>query len=218
MATNFGTLKTQVGQRVGDTSDSFATIIGTYINQRYKDILRRTNWQALDDDYTVSASAGTASYELPTNFGKEIYVYDTVSKIDISASTLEILEGAYQKELKDTGTVEAYCIYDTADATARTKSIRFFRNLASDIDFEVPYILRPLDMSASTEVPCIECERAIEYGAACDAWMHKRQFAKAGWYEQLYEKEISNLMWDKTNQPNLLHMMSPAALDRNEGI
>jgi hypothetical protein len=218
MSVNFGQLKTNIGQRTGDTSSVFATIIGTYINQRYKDILRRTNWYAIDDDYVVSATSASSSYTLPSDFGKELYVYDTVNKVDIPATTMEELEGAYQSELKDSGTVEAYYIFDNAEASARSKKIKFFRKPSSSIDFDVPYILKPTDMSASTDVPCIECERAIEFGATCDAWLYKRQFAKATAYEQLYEKEIQNIMWDKGNQPNLLQRMAPQALDRDEGI
>ena len=218
MATTFSTLKTNVGNRCGDTSTTFATIIGTYVNQRYKDILRRTNWYAVDDDYVVSGVSGTASYTLPADFGKELYVYDTVNKVDIPASTMEILEGAYQDELKDSGEVEAYMIIDTADASARSKKIKFFRTPDSAIDFEVPYVLKPTNLSAATDVPCIDCDTAIEYGACADAWLYKRQFAKAQQYEAMYEKEIQNLMWDKTNLPNFLHTMQPEALNRDMGI
>jgi hypothetical protein len=218
MGTNFSQLKTNVGNRVNDTSTVFATIIGTYVNQRYKDILRRTNWRTIDDDFVVSGVSGTSSYSLPSDFGKELYVYDTVNKINLTPTTLEGWEQEYQSELKDSGTIEYYAIIDTADASARSKKIKFFRNLQADIDFDVPYILKPLDMSASTDVPCIDCERAIEYGATCDAWMYKRQFAKAQAYEQLYEKEIANLMFDLTNNTNLMNSMNPVALDRDMGI
>lgn len=207
-----------MGNRVGDTTTTFATIIGTYINQRYKDVLKRTNWNGIAPNYVVSATSAASTYALPSDFGKELYVYDTVNKIDIPATTIDILEGAYYDQLKDAGTVEAYCIYASADSTTRTTNIRLFRKPSTSIDFDVPYTLKPLDMSAASEIPCIDCERAIELGAASDAWMYKRQFAKAQAYDAMYEREIQILMWDKDNQPNLTHRMQPQALDRDMGI
>ena len=73
-------------------------------------------------------------------------------------------------------------------------------------------------MSASTEIPIFDCERAIEFGATCDAWLYKRQFNKATAYEQLYEKEIQNLQWNEGNQLNQMPMCNPVALNRSEGI
>jgi hypothetical protein len=223
MSVNFGTLKTQIGQRVGDTSSTFATMIGTYINQRYKDVLRRTNWDVINYDYVVSASSASASYTLPTNFGKELYVWDSVNLVDVPYSGIENLEQAYQNEKNDTGTVEYYSIYNTTTdltepSAARVKKIKFWRSIGASACFEVPYIVYPMDMSASSEIPVLECERAIEFGATCDAWLYKRQFAKATSYEQLYEKEIQNLIWNQGNQPNQLPMMNVLPLNRDEGI
>ena len=224
MAATFATLKTNVGNRVGDTSTTFATIIGTYINQRYKDILRRTNWNIINHDYILSATSASASFLLPTNFGKELYVYDQVQLIDIPYIGLEYLEQEYQNQKNNSGRVEGYSIFNSADdltaasAVTRQKRIKFWRGIGASATFEVPFTVYPLDMSASTEIPMIDCDRAIEYGATCDAWLYKRQTAKATAYEQLYEKEIQNLMWNENNQPNQMPMLNPVALSRDMGI
>jgi len=223
VSVNFGSLKTNIGNRVGDTSTTMATIIGTYINQRYKDILRRTNWRVINYDYELSATSASASYLLPTNFGKEMYVYNQVTKIDIPYVGLENLEQEYQSEKNDSGTVEGYFIYDTTNdltepSAAREKRIKFWRGVSTSATFEVPHTVYPMDMSASSEVTVLECERAIEYGATSDAWTYKRQFQKASYYEALYEKEIQMLMWNQGNQPNQMTMCNPVALSRDEGI
>ena len=223
MSSNFGVLKTNVGNRVQDPSTSFATIIGTYINQRYKDILRRMNWNVINYDYVVSATSASASYSLPTNFGKELYVYDQGQLIDIPYIGIETLEQEYQDEKNNIGTVEYYSIYDTTTdltepSAARVKKIKFWKGVGSSACFEVPHTVYPMDMSASTEIPVLECERAIEFGATCDAWLYKRQFAKATAYEALYEKEIQNLMWNQGNQPNQMTVFNVAPLDRDMGI
>jgi len=224
MSTSFNTLKNNVGARVGDTSSVFATIIGTYINQRYKDILRRTNWKAINYDYVLSATSASTSYKLPSTFGKELYVYDQVQLIDIPYIGLETLEQEYQSQKNNSGSVEGYSIFDSVDditaasAVTREKRIKFWRGIGTSATFEIPHTLNALAMSASTEIPIFDCERAIEYGATCDAWLYKRQFQKATAYEQLYEKEIQNLQWNEGNQPNQMPMMNPVALNRDEGI
>ena len=223
MSLAFSVLKTNVGNRVQDTSSTFATIIGTYINQRYKDILRRINWNVINYDYVVSATSASASFSLPTNFGKELYVYDQVQLKDIPYIGLETLEQEYQSQKNNLGTVEGYSIYDTTEdltepSAARVKKIKFFRGQGTSACFEVPHTVYPMDMSASTEIPVLECERAIEYGATCDAWLYKRQFAKATAYEALYEKEIQNLIWNQGNQLNQMTTFNVAPLDRNLGI
>jgi hypothetical protein len=223
MSVNFGQLKTNIGQRTGDTSSVFATIIGTYINQRYKDILRRTNWNVINYDYVLSATSASASYSLPTNFGKELYVYDQVQLVDIPYLGIEKLEQEYQSTKNNSGTVEYYSIFNTTTdltepSAARVKKIKFWRGVGASATFEIPHTLNPMDMGASTEIPILECERAIEFGATCDAWLYKRQFAKATAYEQLYEKEIQNLMWNEGNSLNQLPMMNVQALNRDEGI
>ena len=231
MSLNYGTLKTNVGNRVGDTSTTFATIIGTYINQRYKDTLRRTNWQGIEPDYAITATSAStvtsaSTYTLPSDFGKELYVYDTNAAKNIERKSLEELEILYAKELANTGIVDHYSIYETKNTSAssaeasaaRVKKIRFWRAPTTDVPVTIPYIMFPADLSADSDELVLDCETAVEYGATADAWAYKRQMAKAQYYELMYEKAIQNLMWDKTNQPNLDYQFNVQALDRNSGI
>jgi hypothetical protein len=231
MSTAFSTLKTNVGNRVGDTSSTFATIIGTYINQRYKDVLRRTNFYSINPDYAITATSAStvtsaSTYKLPSDFGKELYVWNSSTTQDIPYLSLEKLEQEYQDTLASTGTVEYYSIFTTKDTSAasaeasaaRVKKIRFYRAPSTDNYFTIPYVMSPADLSGDTDQLTFDCERAVEYGATSDAWMYKRQMGKARYFEALYEKEIQNLMWDEANQPNQIHMMNPMALNRDEGM
>lgn len=222
MSINFGVLKTNVGNRTGDTSTDFATIIGSYINQRYKDVLQRSNWTMIDDDYSITATSAAAAYQLPDNFGKELYVYNEDTAKDIPFMSIEKLEQEYASNLGSSGDVSYYSIFETMDSTAasasRIKKIKFYKKPSGDITFTVPYTLYPADLSADSDELVLNCETAVEYGATSDALMYKRQFAKAQYYEGLYEKAIQTLIWDKTNQPNEIHMMNPLALNRDDGI
>lgn len=231
MSVSFGTLKTQIGNRVGDTSSTFATIIGTYINQRYKEILRRTNWNAIQPDYAITATSAStvtsaSTYTLPIDFGKELYVFNSTTKENIPHATLEKLELEYQTQLENIGTIENYSVFDTKDTSAasaeasaaRVKKIRFWRAASTDNKMLIPYIMRPADLSSSTDELVTDCETAVEYGATADAWMYKRQFAKGKYYEALYERAIQNLLWDEDYSPNRFPMMGVEPLNRDEGI
>jgi hypothetical protein len=212
---------------VGDTSTAFATILGTYINQRYKDVLRRTNFLVIKEDYAITATsastvASASTYTLPSNFGKELYVFNSGTGDDIPFLSFEKLEQEYQSQLNNTGTIEYYSIFDTTESTAasaaRIKKIRFWRAPSTDNYFTIPYTLSPAALSASSDELVLDCETAVEYGATADAWAYKRQFVKSQYYEALYEKAIQTLMWDKANQPNQQDVMNVLPLDRNAGI
>ena len=219
---NFGAIKNNVGNRVGDTSTTFATQIGTFVNQRYKDILRRTNWNVIKSSYVISAATGQSEYFLPSNFGKELYVWDSVQLVDIPFISFEKLEQEYTDLKNTSGQVESYSVFNSTDTTgatsARTKVLKFWRTPSVSACFEVPYTMYAADLSGDTDELILDCERAVEYGAASDAWTTKRQFAKAQYLEELYEKEIQYLIWGANNQPNQIPMMNPLALDRDMGI
>lgn len=112
MNKDFNTLKTNVGKNVMDTSTSMASIIGVYLNNRYFDLLRRVNWQSIDDDYSFSTVAGTKDYVLPYNFGKEIYVHDSTNKSQLDRMTLQEWIDKYYDAESDQAAPTKYIILD----------------------------------------------------------------------------------------------------------
>ena len=89
MNKSFSTMKTNIGRKVMDTSSTFATELGKYINKVYTDILRAVNWEYIRTNYTVSAVAGTQDYALPEDFGKELYVHDDTNGVELDRTILE---------------------------------------------------------------------------------------------------------------------------------
>ena len=110
----FSDMKTNVGNNIQDTSSTMASIIGTYLNDIYKDILRRKNWEFIDNDYTFNTTSGTQEYVLPDNFGKEISVRDSTNKRQLSRITLQQLDDDYVSTITDQGTLYRYYIHDRA--------------------------------------------------------------------------------------------------------
>ncbi len=68
-------MKSNVGNQVRDTSTGFATIIGNFINDKYRDAWRRVMWSStIDDDYTFESVADQAAYDLPGDFDTELFM------------------------------------------------------------------------------------------------------------------------------------------------
>ena len=110
MNRTFTSMKANVGNNIQDTSTSMATIIGRYLNDVYFDLLRRKNWENIDDDYSFSTASGTSDYILPQNFKKEVYVLDSTNSRNLSKVTMLQLVNDYASTLTQSGTVERYAI------------------------------------------------------------------------------------------------------------
>lgn len=124
----FSTIKTNVGNRVQDTSSGFKTLIGSWINQRYNEILNRFDVvKPIRSDYTFDTTAGTSDYVLPDDFGKAIHCTDTTSKTLIPEITIQQWIEGYYTDLSTSGQVSKYVIYDdtviTQPASASVVSI-----------------------------------------------------------------------------------------------
>jgi len=131
---SFSVLKTNCGTEVQDTSTSFATILGVFINRRYFQILRATNWKNIKPDYSFPTVASTQNYALPDDFGKEIACTDVTNKLSLTKCDLEELYRSYAEALTTTGSVERYVIYDDvvkAQPTATSK-LNIVSSSASD--------------------------------------------------------------------------------------
>ena len=213
MSKSFTTMVANVGGRVGDTSTTFATKIGTYINDRYEDVLGRINWNIIDEDYSFNTVAGTQDYALPTDFNGELYVYDSTNKKALDSYTLQELAVKFPDTLETSGTVDGYAIYDYIATGVRSKKIRLHQIPTAVVTIKMPYIVGFSDIS-STSTTIIACERIVELGATADAWRTKRQFAKGADFDGQYERAILNLMFKIENQPNLVRQANPYTYDR----
>ena len=113
MNKNFSQLKTNVGNRVQDTSTTFSTLIGYWVNDKYRDAVSRYDWEELYFTQTINASANTSAYALSEDADRIISCIDTTNGIIID----EVNEQQFCLEnydvLSDTGTPDKYFIsYD----------------------------------------------------------------------------------------------------------
>lgn len=139
-------MKTNIGQEVQDTSSSFATIIGRYINRRYFQILRAINWESIRDDYSFDTIAGTQDYVLPDDFGKEVYVYDSTNKREIRPISRQNLVRYYSGSgLDTTGTSYRYLIWEDTVKTQPSSASQLTIISSSASDTTQNILIRGID-------------------------------------------------------------------------
>jgi len=212
MAKTFGTMKTNVGNEVQDTTAAFATLIGVWLNRRYQQVLRETNWNIINADYTIAVTSAAQDYELPSDFGKEISCTDTTNGEELARTDLQKLWQDYPDSIADDGTVARYAIYRSDD---NKQYIKFHYAPATSITVALPYIPKPADMSATGDYPIIPVEDLLELGAISDAWRYKRQGSKAGDYETRFGVQLMQYIWNQENQPNQVQQFTPVTYDKD---
>jgi hypothetical protein len=106
----FVDIYSKVGSNIQDTSTSTATLIKSFCNDIYMDILRRINWDNIDDAHTFTTTAGVSDYVLQQNFGKEVYVMDNTNKVQLSPISLQEMVRDYPDAIGQTGKVTRYTI------------------------------------------------------------------------------------------------------------
>jgi len=109
----FTDILTNIGNNIQDTSTAMQTILRNYANDTYFDILKRVNFQSIDEDYSFSTVAGQKNYPLPDNFGKEVFVRDATNLKELSPINLQQLIADYPSTISTQGEVERYTILDS---------------------------------------------------------------------------------------------------------
>ena len=211
MGRAFSTMQTNVGNNVMDTSTAFATKIGVYINKRYHQILRRVNWDYINEDYTITLVAGTQDYTLPSNFKTEVYANITSRNCQLDRVEFQDLVRNYPGEISSSGDVGRYSIYNKDDGE---KYIRFHYAPSKADTVQLPYMVKGTDLSGTTE-NVLDIEDLIEIGATADAWRQKRQFQKASAMDTLFEKEMMEYIFAQENQENMIHQFTPKSDSRD---
>jgi hypothetical protein len=191
MAKTYAEMKTNVGNFVQDTSTNMATLIGRWINDKYRDVSRRGKWSALIDfDYTFPTVIGTDAYALPADFEQEIFV----ANITDGMALARMSEGEwfsqnvtrYNAGVLANGQSDTYVISENTDEIILDPPPDKVRTIS------MPYKKTITDLSGDSNTVLIkDIEVIIEYGAIAEALAYKKQYQKADYYLQRYENELS---------------------------
>lgn len=98
----------------------------------------------------------------------------------------------------------------------KVQILRLYQAPSSSITLNVPYIIKPLPLSADGDVPLLDIADIIEDGATARSWKYKRQFTKAREHTLTYEKMIADLIFDRENDPNKVHTFNYKPYPRND--
>lgn len=202
MAKTFAQMKSNVGNFVQDTSAPFSVLIANWINDKYRDIARRTNWSALIDfNYTINLIAGTQEYNLPTDFEQELFVANTTDGAKLNRYSeggwFEERYGAFGGGTIASGTPSRYVILE------ETGKVLFDPKPDAVKVIAFPYKKTIAELSGDTETTYIkDIEFIIECGAIHEALAYKKQYQKADYYLQKYEKELATRIGQEKNKLN----------------
>jgi hypothetical protein len=119
MNKTFADMKSNVGLELQDTSNSFNTLIGKFLNRRYFQCLRYVNWDAINPAYTVTTVIGTQDYALPRDFGKAVYAIDTTNNITYEEVMFDD-EAGDPSHIAQQGAANKYTIYESPVAVQPT--------------------------------------------------------------------------------------------------
>jgi hypothetical protein len=206
MAKTFSQMKTNVGSFVQDTSTMFATLIGVWINDKYRDIARRCVWSALiDDNYTIPITSSAAEYDLPSDFDREVFV----ANITDGEILQRYNEGGWWRlrgssysgaSLPQGGNPRRYVIL------RESSKIKFDPKPTSNKTIALPYQKSVTDLSGNTDTAVIkDIEYMLELGATAEALAYKKQYQKADYFFQRYESEVAKRIGQEKSQFNQLH-------------
>jgi len=152
-----------------------------------------------NEDYESISVNGTAVIAGTKSFSRII----GVSKSAVSAGYITVTRGA-----------DTLSVLGREDRVSYYKIIRFIMTPNATITVEIAYIQEQLPLRNDYDYPLIDCSEVVEAGALADAWRYKRQFSKAQELERIFEKRLANLVWDKENSPNQVHLFNPKPYSR----
>ena len=154
------------------------------------------------EDYESVTLSGTAPVATTKSYTK-IYA---ISK---SASTVGMITGTY-----GAGSTVA-CILSREMIQSRYKKLRLIPPPANNLSLEMIYIPKNLPMINDYDYPILECEDVLEAGATADSLRYKRQYAKADYWENLFESRLDDLMWERENKADMVHTFKPIPYSRD---
>ena len=211
MGRDFSVIKDNVGNDVQDSSTTFASLIGRWVNRRYMSVLRKINWNYVNEDYQVTTVAGTKDYAMETNFKTVLYAYDTTNKIRLEQVELQDLMLDNPSTIGDQGSVSKFAIFNSDDGSTY---MRLYQNPTDVIVIDLPYVAKATELSSDTDEPILGLEDLLEIGATADAWKYKRQFKKSSAMMVEYQMALDDFIWEQENQANLVHLFKPKPYSR----
>ncbi len=118
---SFSVQKSDIGLMVQDTSSALATLIGIWINNRYRDIVNSYDWEQLYHNQTITTTANTSAYAFDENTDRLVFAVDRTNGAAINITTEQDFLQNYYDSLEDTGSSDT-CFLTSAPVRSQPSS------------------------------------------------------------------------------------------------
>jgi hypothetical protein len=139
---NYDLIKANVGTHLQDTSTAFDTIIGTWVNSRYRDIVNSYDWEQLYHSQSFATSANTSAYALDENTDRVVFVKDRTNEAYLEPITEQDFLTNYYDDLDTTGTPEVCFLTSEPVASQPGSAERAIVKSSSISDTTITILLR----------------------------------------------------------------------------
>lgn len=110
MNKDFTTMKTNVGVFIQDTDATLAGYIGVWINNKYRDIISRYEWDELAYNMSLTASATVSAYKMDEDLDRIQFVLDATNDGYLEGTNRQQFYQEHYDTFDDTGTPDTYFI------------------------------------------------------------------------------------------------------------
>lgn len=187
--------------RTQPTSASVATIVSSSASDTLPTVYIRGIVNGREDYESITITGTT-----PASGSKSWDRILSVSKSDVTVGAITVTTNSAAVTI-------AYLGREMLEH--RVKLVRIIPPPASAYVIELGYTQRFLPLNNPYDYPVVDCSDAMEAGAIADAWRYKRQFAKAADFDVIFEKKVSDIVFEQENKPNMVHTMTPKPYSRN---
>jgi hypothetical protein len=146
---SFSTMKSNVGSFVMDTSTTMGTLIGVWINNRYRDIVNAYDWEQLYHNQSVTTTANTSAYAFDENTERLIHGVDITNDCPINIVTEQDFLQNYGDALTDTGTSDTCFLTSSPVASQPASAQTLIVKSSSASDTTQTLLLRGLTSTAN---------------------------------------------------------------------
>jgi len=190
----------------------------------YEDAVQAQPTTAAVASITSSSASDTTQTILVRGI---VSTYETVEEITLTGITAATGSLSFSrikgisKSASTTGAITVTCNSQTMAILPPTINVSRYKIMflhykpSAVLAIKMPYYIAPMPLSDDDDYPVVDVADLIEIGAKADAWRYKRQFAKAGDMEALFERELQRFIWEKENQPNEITQFIPTTYNRN---
>jgi hypothetical protein len=153
---SFTVLKSNVGSYVQDTSSALSTIIGLWVNNRYRDIANSYDWEQLYHNQSITTTANTSAYAFDENTERLVYAVDITNDMPINIVTEQDFLQNYGDALTDTGSPDT-CFLGSDVIASQPASGQLIIKSSSASDTTQTVLLRGISSTAGEVYESLTC-------------------------------------------------------------